>query len=334
MLYLSESDVAALLSPDEARASLRAMFTALAAGLLTHVPRRRVSGSARHLCMMSASWMDAEHDLMAAKLYTGGGGGNGTYHLLLWDGRTGALLAMIEADTLGQLRTGATTALATDLMSRPDATRLLVIGSGHQAVGQVVAIARVRPLAQVLVHSRHPGHREACARTITARTGVPTRALEDPGPAAHEAHIIVTATNATEPVLLGEWLGPGVHINAIGSNHAARRETDDALVARSDRIVVDDLDAAHLEAGDLILADPAPWDRVIPLADVVAGRRRARPDAAARTLFVSQGIAAEDLAMGHVLLEKARHMGVGQELALPRSQPWISIEHRLDASGD
>ncbi len=313
--------MAALLSPDEALAAVRAVFLAMASGLVTDVPRRRVSGSARQLSMMAAAWQDADHDLMAAKLYTGDGG-PGTYHVLLWEGGSGALVAAMEAATLGQLRTGAATALATDLMARADAARLMVIGSGFQALGQAVAIAGVRPLTEVLVYSRHPGHRESFARIVTARTGVPARSVTDPAAAARTADIIVTATNAQEPVLLGEWLASGVHVNATGSDQASRRETDDALVAASDLIVADDLDAAHLEAGDLILADPAPWDRVIPLADVVAQRRGARPSASARTLFVSQGIAAEDMAVAYALLEKARRQGVGQDLVLPRGDPW------------
>jgi ornithine cyclodeaminase/alanine dehydrogenase-like protein (mu-crystallin family) len=142
-------------------------------------------------------------------------------------------------------------------------------------------------------------------------------AVDSARDAVDAVDIIVTATTATEPILLGEWVAPGVHINAIGSNAATRRELDGEAVARSDRIVVDDLEQAQQESGDLIAAVQAglySWDRIVELGSLVVGEAAGRTSAEQITLFESQGIAAEDVATMKLAYDRALQIGVGEQL--------------------
>jgi ornithine cyclodeaminase/alanine dehydrogenase-like protein (mu-crystallin family) len=142
-------------------------------------------------------------------------------------------------------------------------------------------------------------------------------AVDSARDAVDAVDIIVTATTAKEPVLLGEWVAPGVHINAIGSNVATRRELDGEAVARSDRIVVDDLEQARQESGDLIAAvegGRCSWDRIVDLGSIVVGEATGRTAAEQITLFESQGIAAEDVATMKLAYDRAVQIGVGEPL--------------------
>jgi ornithine cyclodeaminase/alanine dehydrogenase-like protein (mu-crystallin family) len=142
-----------------------------------------------------------------------------------------------------------------------------------------------------------------------------------PEPAVRDADIVITATSARDPVLFGRWLRPGVHVNAIGVNWAAKRELDDEAVRRADRIVVDDRTQAAIECGDLIpvvQSGGISWDQVHELGDVVIGRVSGRSGAEEITLFESQGLALEDMATAALLIRRARAAGAGQEIPIGR----------------
>jgi ornithine cyclodeaminase/alanine dehydrogenase-like protein (mu-crystallin family) len=201
----------------------------------------------------------------------------------LFDRETAAPLALLEGNALGQIRTGAASGLATDLLANPDAKTLAVIGSGFQAQTQVEAVRSVRPsIENILVWSRSLERRTAFA---AANGGIACPSAEI---AVRNADIVCTATYARTPVIDVEWIAPGCHINAMGSNHADRREIPSEAVHRADVIVADSVEACAAEAGDLILAD-VDWNQVIELRHLT---QMWRPEAV--SLFKSVGLGLED----------------------------------------
>jgi ornithine cyclodeaminase/alanine dehydrogenase-like protein (mu-crystallin family) len=261
---------------------------------------------------------DAGHRVFGYKAYPSFEGPAGSKTVvMLYDYDTGALLACIEAGRLGQIRTGAATGLATRYMARAGAGAVAVIGTGFQARSQLEAVCAVRPIRQARVFSRRPERREEFARQMSQRLGLEVSAAGSAQECVAGADIVVTITPAREPVLQGEWLAPGAHINAAGGNHWMRREIDEATVARARLIVVDDLDQAKLECGDLLWPEARGafrWDMAHELQEVVAGRVSGRTDDQAITLFESMGVALEDIAAAQLVYRKAREQGIGQEL--------------------
>jgi ornithine cyclodeaminase/alanine dehydrogenase-like protein (mu-crystallin family) len=223
---------------------------------------------------------------------------------------------LIEADWLGRLRTGAASGLATKYLARRDASIFTIIGAGTQALTQVLAVAAARKLREVRVFSRDAGHRAAFADQLSATLDVPVRVMASLKDAVDGAEILTTITSAAQPIFPGEWLQAGQHLNVCGSNIPNRREVDGRTIARADLLVADDVDAARLEAGDLILAEregEMSWGRVRSLRDVVAGGTGPRQPSDV-TVFKSVGLAIEDVAAGSVVVQIAESRGVGIHL--------------------
>ncbi len=306
MLLLTEADVRRLLPMDRAIELVEAGLRHWAAGRAQNHPRRRLQhGSSATLHYMAAVDLDAGY--LGAKLYTTHPHTGAHFYVLLFssDGRP---LATIEANALGQIRTGAATGVATRHMARPDARVAGLIGSGFQARTQLEAVARVRTLTEARVYSRNEANRRRFAAEMQAALGLPVTAVDSARAAVEGSDIVITATTARDPVLLGEWLAPGVHLNAVGSNHARRRELDAEAVRRSGRIVADSVEQARMESGDLIAAFEAGagrWEAVLELSEVAAGRRPGRTSAGEITLFKSNGLALEDIAVAGWLYDQA-----------------------------
>jgi len=227
----------------------------------------------------------------------------------LYEMATGDLLAMIEADYMGQLRTGAASGVATKYLARKEARVAAIIGTGGQARTQLEAVAAVRELESARAYGRDAVKREKFCKEMSERLGIPVLPSASAGEAARGADIVSTATTASQPVLSGADLTPGVHINAIGANHAHKRELDDEAVASADVIVVDSVEQSRQEAGDLIIAfhgDEICWTGVKKLSDVVAGKTGGRTSDAEVTLFKSNGIASWDLAVAMKVYAMAR----------------------------
>jgi ornithine cyclodeaminase/alanine dehydrogenase-like protein (mu-crystallin family) len=311
-LFLREADVKSLLTMEMTLAALDAAFREWAAGRVENQPRRRVSGGAV-LATMSAS-LPAK-GLMGFKAYSHGKAG-ARFWVCLFDAASGQPRAVMEADWLGRMRTGAVSGLATRHLARPEASVLTVIGTGTQALTQVLAVAAVRALREVRVVSRDPTHRDAFVATLKGALpgtiGIhPAGGMRD---AVEGADVLTTITSAARPLFPGEWLRAGQHLNVCGSNYPDRREIDGRVVARADLVVADDADAARLEAGDLLLAEregQLNWERVHSLRAVVAGATGNR-QASDVTLFKSVGLAIEDVAAGAAVLELAQSRGVGR----------------------
>lgn len=313
-LFLREADVRSLLTMETTLAALEGAFREWAAGRAANQPRRRV-GAGAVLATMSATL--PSKGLMGFKAYTHSKTG-AQFWVCLFDAADGRPRAVMEADWLGRMRTGAVSGLATKSLARREASVLTIIGSGSQAPTQVLAVAAVRPLREVRVISRDPAHRDALVEQL--KGVLPGTIAVRPGGSMREAvegaDIISTITSAAQPIFPGEWVQAGQHLNVCGSNYPDRREIDGRVVARADLVVADDVEAARVEAGDLLLAEREGnlnWGRVHSLRDVVAGATGNRQPSDV-TLFKSVGLALEDVAAGAAVLELAASRGVGQRL--------------------
>lgn len=190
-----------------------------------------------------------------------------------------------------------------------------MIGSGRQAQTQVEAIAAARTLTEVRVYSRNREHAANFARRIAERMGIEVRATDDARSGVDGADIVVTITTSQHPVLEGEWLKVGAHVNAAGSNWANRRELDDRVMQLASVIAVDSLDQARLEAGDLIIPveqGHLSWEDVRPLGEILAGKLPGRQSPADITVFKSLGIAVEDVAVARYVYDQAVSRGIGE----------------------
>jgi alanine dehydrogenase len=278
-----------------------------------NVPRARVQTDHAMLHTMSAAAKSL--GVMGSKVYATSRKGPAQFHVALFDGKTGALLCLMQADWLGQVRTGAASGVATQYMARPDATEVGVFGSGKQARTQVLAICRVRRIRQVQVYSPNEEHRRHFAAEMSERCQTEVVPVSRPEMAAADKDIVVTATNSREPVLLGHWLAQGTHVNAIGSNFLGKAELDAAALRRCNAVVVDSKDQARIEAGDFqqALEDGSlHWSEVRELGQVIVGRHTARKHAQDITLFKSLGIALEDVAVAGKVYARAQAEGLGQ----------------------
>lgn len=301
MLRLTENDVRELLPMADCIELMQTAFERLATGEALNQPRRRLilpAGSALHY--MAAS--DGRY--FGAKIYSSHPRHGAHFLFLLYRAADAEPLALIEANHLGQIRTGAASGLATRYMARGDAATLAIIGSGFQARTQLEAMRAVRAIRETRVWSRDPARRAAFAAENSARA---TSTAEE---AVRGADIVVTATFAKEPVVAAEWIEPGAHINAMGSNQATRREIPAELVRRADRVVVDSIEQARMESGDLLMAlDETGWSRIVELKDVVAGRVQARTAPEHVTVFKSNGLAVEDVIAAGLVYERALAAG-------------------------
>jgi ornithine cyclodeaminase/alanine dehydrogenase-like protein (mu-crystallin family) len=289
MFYFTESDVQELLPIREAIRLMRLAFEALAQGRAINQPRRRLileSGSVLH------SMAGAVGNYFGTKFYSSNPRYGAHFYFFLYDARTAQPLAQMEANYLGQIRTGAASGYATDLLANPQAKTLAIIGSGFQARTQLAAIHAVRPIQNVRVWSRSEEKRRKFAEECSVTA---TDSAEE---AVRGADIVVTATNSKDPVLESSWIGAGTLVNAMGSNVANRRELPSDLMERAGLVAVDSLEQARIEAGDLILAES--WKNVVELQSV-----KAHYDPKGVTIFKSIGVGVEDVAAGAFIYERA-----------------------------
>jgi ornithine cyclodeaminase/alanine dehydrogenase-like protein (mu-crystallin family) len=313
-IFLSEADVHELLTMESAVEAVEDAFRRLASGDATNVPRHRAGAADVVLHTKSAGC--AAYGLVGYKAYTSSRSGV-RFHVVLYDATTGEMVAIIEADWLGQLRTGAASGVATQYLARKDAARVGIIGSGKQARTQLMAMLVVRPITCASVFSRSQERREAFAREMSERCAVEVRVSQRAEEVVEGADIVITATSSRSPVLLGRWLQQGTHINAVGSNALDRAELDIEAIRRADAIVVDSAEQAHLEAGDLkapLDQGGIEWSAVRELSGVVAGRSPGRVSPSSITLFKSLGLAIEDLAVARVVITGAKQRGRGAVL--------------------
>src|SRR5215475_4668031 len=298
-LYLTESEVAELLTPADALDAVEGSFRRLAAGEVENVPRQRTRFEEGALAVMWA--VDHELGLAGVKTYAAGAA-NATFVVVLFETETQTAVAVIEADKLGQLRTGAASGVAAKYLAREGASSLGVIGCGWQARSQVSSIREALPsIDSVVAYCRTEERLEEFCREVGAEPGESHR---DPA----ELDVVVTVTPSKDPVLRGEWLRQGALVCAVGANDPRRRELDDVVLERAAFVCCDSREDSSKESGDLI--EPVAqgildWLEVHELHEVVAGQVQGRASDDDIVVFKSNGIAAWDLAAGARVVELA-----------------------------
>lgn len=306
-LWLTEADVTALVDLPAANDAVRSTLVLQDHGRAQTMEKTSVVWGDGHTLHAVGGEVDGSA-LVGTKTWAHTAGG-ATPLLVLWDASTGRLRAVIEAFALGQLRTAAVSAVATDLLAAPDAEVLAVIGSGKQAFAQAAAVASVRTLRSIRVHSPTPDHREAFAERLRKADAAPAiSACASVSDAVDGAGVVTTVTRARQAFLHGAMLTPPVHINAVGAISAERRELADDVVAGADLVVADSLDAARRLSHELDAAT-----EVRSLAAVVASGV-AEP---ARAVFKAMGIGLADVALGARVLACAEEGGAGRPIPAP-----------------
>jgi ornithine cyclodeaminase/alanine dehydrogenase-like protein (mu-crystallin family) len=307
-LYLTEDEVAELLGPADALEAVEGSFRRLAAGEVENVPRQRTRWDGGFLAVMWA--VDSGLGLAGLKSYAAGHEGT-RFVVLLFETETQEPVAVIEADKLGQLRTGAASGVAAKYLARDGAGSLGVIGCGWQARTQVACIREAVPsIERVVAYCRTEERLAEFCKDVGAEAGESHRDAAD-------QDVVVTVTTSKDPVLRGEWLRPGALVCAVGANDPRRRELDNVVLERAAFVCCDSVENAKRESGDLIEpveAGVLDWLEVQELQDVVAGELPGRQLDDDVVVFKSNGLAAWDVAIGAVAVERARERGVGREL--------------------
>jgi ornithine cyclodeaminase/alanine dehydrogenase-like protein (mu-crystallin family) len=317
-IYLTEDDVRGLLTMETALECLEEVFQAQARGQVVNHPRSRIPLAQGSYNLMSAAWL--EKGVVGQKSYVATRAGVG-FHVMLYSARGEGLLAIFEASRLGQVRTGAASGLASKYMARPDSSTVALIGAGYQARTQLEAVAKMLPIESAKVFSRSAERRQGFSEKSSGALGIDVRPACSAEECVDGADVVVAITNARDPVLLGQWFRPGIHVNAAGNNSWLKRELDADALARCDIVATDDVDQAKIECGELMHAIETGrlrWDSVASLADVVSGRVPGRNSPSDITLFESQGVAMEDVAVAERLYRMARERGIGVEVPGPK----------------
>jgi ornithine cyclodeaminase/alanine dehydrogenase-like protein (mu-crystallin family) len=312
VLMLNEDEVRQLLTMDMALEAVEAVLRKQALEEASNIPRARCQTDHAMLHVMSAS--AKTFGALGYKAYTTSRKG-AQFHIGLFDGKTGELKALLQADYLGQIRTGAASGVATQYMARPDAQEVGCFGSGKQARTQVIAVCKVRRVSRVQVYSPNEERRRRFCAEMSEACGCEVQPVPRPELAAQDKDIVITATASREPVLYGDWLSEGTHLNVVGSNFFTKAEVDVVAVRRCEIIVVDSKDQARLEAGDFSQAledGSIHWSDVHELGQVIVGRYPGRAHAQDVTMFKSLGIALEDIAVAARVYDKAIAQGVGK----------------------
>jgi alanine dehydrogenase len=309
-LYVSEAEVESLLGPEDALEAIEGCFRRMAAGAVENKPRYRLRLEDGAMRVMAAA--DLELGYSGLKAYAAFGYSDVRFVVLLFRSAAPAeLVAVIEANRLGQLRTGAASGVAAKHLARPDARTLGVIGCGWQAESQVACIRSAVPsIERVVAYCRTEERLRAFCERARAEAAESHRE-------AGEQDVVVTVTTSRDPVLRGEWLRDGALVCAVGANDRRSRELDNVVLERASFVCCDSKEQARIESADLI--EPVEsgvldWLEVHELQEVVGGEVAGRHSPDDVVVFKSNGIAAWDVAIGAAAVERARERGVGREL--------------------
>lgn len=313
-LLLKERDVERLLTMPLAIDLVERVHREYSAGAAIDVPRERTRLPKAALHILQGAVPSA--GVLGYKAYTSSREGI-RFIVYAFNAERGNLEAIVEANLLGMVRTGAAGAVAARWLSRPESKVAGVFGSGWQAQGQVEALAAVRPLERVKVFSRKPDRLAAFCSRMSAKLGIEVAPAASPEETVRGSDILVTITTSATPVFDGAWIEPGLHINAAGSNSLLRQEIDEATVRRAAPIVVDSRAVAVKESGDLLPAlekGRLHAGQLAELGEVINGTRAGRLLPEQVSLFESQGMAVQDLVIAAELARMARAQGLGTEI--------------------
>ncbi|RMF18182.1 MAG: ornithine cyclodeaminase family protein [Candidatus Dadabacteria bacterium] len=315
-LYLTEADVQHVIDMPQTIDAVEQITIAQSTGRAWLVPRERLRMPKGMLHTMSAAW--PERGYFAHKAYASIAGSI-RFRVLLYDYDTGAIRAWIEGNRLGQLRTGAATAVAARRLLPPDPSTWALFGTGLQAEGQLEAMLAIGRPQQLRVFGRNADRRNDFAVLAAEQWEIDVVPAETPEACIDGANVVITATTSRNPVFDGSRLQTGSFVAAVGANMLIRRELDGKALRAIDRIIVDDIDTAKKESGMLLTPIEAGfmrWQDVATLPDLLAGRTPARRDDRETLCFHSLGSATWDLAAAIVAYENALEAGLGLELPI------------------
>ncbi len=311
-LFLGADDVRSLVSMEDAMAVLEGAFRQWTDPWAFNLPRQRMPIPGNVVNVLAG--VVPGGDVYGVRSSTPGRHGN---MLMLSSVSERRLIAVMACGPVTDMRTGAASGLATKYLARPDAKRVGIIGSGRTARAQLLAMCVARSVDSIRIYSGTEANRVRFADEMTQVLGVRVMPAASAEEAVADADVIVTATNASAPVVLGRWVPPGAHINAIGANALDRRELDDDAYLKAAVVVIDHIEQGRREAGALcaLIGDGRmSWESVAELGDVVRGTAPGRRTVDDITLFNSLGLGFADVVYGHAVYQRARAAGVGQEI--------------------
>lgn len=316
VLYLTEDDLRQILTMEMAIDAVETGLRKMALEEAFNVPRTRCQTDHVMLHVLSAAAKTLGY--LGFKAYTTTKHGT-HFHITLYDGRTGEMAALMQADYLGQMRTGAASAVATKHLARSEASTIGLFGAGKQARTQLIGCCKVRPIERAYVYSPNQERCKTFAGEMTIQCGLEVVAVSSPEEAARNRNIVCTATSSRDPVLKGDWISEGQHLNVVGSNFLSKSEIDVDVIKKADLIFIDHKDQGKMEAGDFIAAldqHVIEWSDINELGRLIASRTPGRTSPQEVTLFKSLGIGLEDVAVAGKVLEKAKAAGIGKWLDL------------------
>lgn len=316
-LWISEADVVSMMSMGEAIPALETGLLAEAKREAENMVKTHVEWDGSTLHAIGATFPKAGFAGTKTWAHTKGGA---TPLLILFDSANGSLKAVIEAFALGQMRTAAASGVATQRLAAPDADDFAILGTGKQAIAQVAAVLAVRPIRRLRVYSPTEEHRRQFVARVKKEFAIEAVEAASVREALKDAAIVTVVTRATEPIVTSDMVARGTHINAVGAIVPSRAEIAADVIARATQILADSVEQAQRLSRELIeffRADPGQWNKVRPLARLVASpySRGPRDDV---TLFKSLGMGISDLSLGIELYSKALELGLGREFPHPQ----------------
>jgi alanine dehydrogenase len=316
MRYLSNDDIRALVSADEARQVIHELFRHESEGAAENHPTTELTIPGGFFRIKAGVAYGSR--VFGFKAY-GGIARASRYLVHVYSLETGRQLGIVDARQLTEIRTGAVTGLGTELMSRPESSVVGMIGTGREAREQILAVSRVRPVRQVRCWSPSEENRASYAREVSEKLGVDVVPTATPEACVRETDIVVTITSAKDPIVDGDWLSPGTFICGVGATTPERRELHSNAVDRCGTVVVEHLPQAQGECGELrdaVERGALTWERVHELKDIVSGTVPGRASGDEINLFDTIGVGTEDIAIAKFALEKAEKLGAGREIDL------------------
>jgi len=313
-LFLRDEEVSRAVTMDDMLPAIESMQGHFGRGEAMVLPRRKIIAGGGVLAVMGGGLF--YDGVLGVKTYTVV---RGTYsfQVSLYDAETGRLMCYTQANRLGQLRTGATTALAAKYLSNSDAETVGIIGTGYQAPTQLEAVSKVRNIKNVKAFSRTAENRDAFAKTMTDSLGVAVSSASGAQEVVEGSDIVICIAAATEPVVNGEWLASGATLIGAGPTTWRIREVDDAAIVRADKIFVDSTEQARDEAGDMASAVDRgllQWSQLLELRHAVAGIVAGRDNHGQIIFAKMMGTGVADVAAAKLAYDKATAMGLGTEM--------------------
>ena len=313
-LFLRDDEVNACVSMDNMLTAIENMQRRFGQGEAFNLARRKIIAPGGLLAVMGGGLL--YDGVLGVKTYTVVKG-RYSFHVSLYDAETGGLLCYTQANRLGQLRTGATTGVATKYLAKEDSATVGIIGTGNQALTQLEAIKKVRDIKRVKAFSRTPERREAFARAAADALDIEVSAADSAEAAVRDTDLVVCIAATMEPVVQGEWLSGGCTLIAAGPTTWRAREVDDAALTKASRLIIDSVEQAPGESGDLASAVDRgllQWSQLEELRHIVAGKAGGRVNRDEVIYAKLQGTGVADVAAAKLAYDNARKSGAGTEL--------------------